>query len=272
MRADTPTDLQQGRLEDVASVWVTRSPLSGSSDRQAIQEIVNAIRSGDRWSADSRFVKRDGSSWVWLGSLRTASDDVDLVIKGRVGSRFGLISDRHAIKQAIGAARLLKIGVATSEPVALLNILTGSGVRAHWFVLRALEGESLAHELARGERSFAVDAGLARCAGALVRTLCEAGLFNRDHKASNLIVLATGAIGIVDTVAIKRRRGCEQSRRRMLLAMCKELAGIGAMPRRSQLMRCLLSASVDPRADWRAIERMLREAGDTTPRVDPLGV
>jgi hypothetical protein len=56
----------------------------------------------------------------------------------------------------------------------------------------------------------------------------------------------------------------------MLLAMCKELAGIGALPRKTQLLRCLTAASDDARGDWAAIELAMRRAGDTTPRVDPL--
>ena len=208
-----------------------------------------------------------------MGDLRTASGMVGLVIKGR--SRWGLdaaglIPDRHAIKQAVGAARLRSIGVATSEPIALLDVRSNAGGRERWLVLRALRGETLAHVLAKCERSFGEDAELARRVGALVRTLCNAGLFNRDHKASNLIVSPAGEIGVVDTVAIKHRRPSAPLRRRMLLAMCKELAGIGALSRRAQLMRCLRSASDEAHADWRSIAVTLRRAGDTTPSVDPL--
>lgn len=216
-------------------------------------------------------MKRDSGKWVWLGDLRVADGEIGLVIKCRPRPRLAWLPDRHAIRQAIGAARLVRINVPTSEPIALIDVDTEDGERQRWLVLRAIPGESLARVIARGGMTFDAESDLARRAGALVRTLCDAGLFNRDHKASNLIVSASGELGIVDTVAIRRRRPGERSRRRMLLAMCKELSGIGAMPSKAMLLRCLRSASDDVRADWRAIGAMRRAAGDTTPLVDPLG-
>jgi len=234
-----------------------------------LDEIVESTR-GRRWAEGSGYIKRDGGRWVWMGALLTDRGEVALVIKARPGPALGIIPDRHAIKQAMGAARLRTIDIPTSEPIATMEVRTGSGKRERWLVLTALPGESLAHTLAHRSMSLGEEAALARRAGQLVRTLSEAGLFNRDHKASNLIVLDDGAIGVVDTVAIRRQRG-ETARRRMLLAMCKELAGIGALPRRAQLLRCLREATDDVRGDWREIGAMLAAAGDTTPRVDPLG-
>ena len=238
-------------------------------DRAGIGEILEALRADD-WAPGSRFVKRDGGRWVWLGDLEIASGVVGLVIKGRARSGIGPAADRRAIKQAIGARRLGRAGVLTSEPIALLDVRLETGGRERWFVLRALQGQTLAQAVAcGGERPQEEDAELARRSGALVRTLCQAGLFNRDHKASNLIVTPSGEIGVVDTVAIRRRPVGALARRRMLLAMCKELSGIGVLPGLTQMMRCVLSASDDAHGDWRWIAQALRDAGDTTPRVDP---
>jgi hypothetical protein len=265
--ADLAADHADESLGRIASVRVRLLPRP--RDRALVDELLGAIRSG-RWSPNPGFVKRDKGRWVWLGAFRVADGELGLVIKGRRRPRLGWLPDRHAIRQAIGAARLVRIGVPTSEPIALLDVNTTAGDRQRWLVLRAIPGESLAHVIAQGGMSFDAESALARRAGALVRTLGDAGLFNRDHKASNLIVSASGELGIVDTVAIRRRRPGGPSRRRMLLAMCKELSGIGAMPRRAALLRCLRSASDDVRADWRAIGALRRSAGDTTPRVDPL--
>lgn len=244
------------------------TPLVRPVDRAGVDSIIAALRAGE-WSPGSRFVKREGDRWVWLGELPASAGGAVLVIKGRPRGGLGMLPDRHAVKQAIGAARLRRIGVATSEPIALLDVRLESGAAERWLILNALPGDTLANTLARGGRTHAQDAALAQRAGALVRTLHEAGLFNRDHKASNLIVTPAGAIGVVDTVAIRRRRSVS-TRRRMLVSMCKELTGIGALPRRTQLLRCLRAASDDARADWRAIALLMRDAGDTTPRVDPL--
>jgi len=258
------------KLGKVVSVRVSWTPLPRLSDRAQASEILDGLKE-DRWAAGSGFVKRDGGRWVWMGDLQTSTGEIGLVIKGRPRSWLGLIPDHHAIKQAIGAARLRSAGVVTSELLGLFEVRTESGGAEQWLALRALPGETLAHAMARDARSFADGAALARRAGGLVRTLCDAGLFNRDHKASNLIVLDSGEIGVVDTVAVRRRRSGDEFRQRMLLAMCKELAGIGALPRRAQLMRCLRAASGDSRADWAVIAQAMRDAGDTTPRVDPLG-
>ncbi|MCB9838605.1 MAG: hypothetical protein H6813_04635 [Phycisphaeraceae bacterium] len=250
-----------GRVR-IASSWSVR-------DHDSADPVARAIGEG-RWSAASGYVKRDGLRWVWLGELTTSRGDAAVVIKGGPAPRLRLVPDRRALKQAIGASRLRAAGIETSEPIATLDVVTKEGQRGRWLVLGAIRGETLAHRLASGGMSFDEEAALARRAGELVRTLCDAGLFNRDHKASNLIVMETGGIGVVDTVAIRRRHGAD-ARRRMLLAMCKELRGIGALPRRAQLMRCLRAASGTEREDWRAVGAMLRAAGDTTPRVDPLG-
>jgi len=230
-----------------------------------IGSMIEALRAGDRWAEGSRFVKRDAGRWVWMGELGAEHGPRALVIKGRPRRALDALPDRHAIKQSIGARRLRAAGIPTSDPVALLDVSAAGGARERWLVLSALPGESLAHVCKRGGDT----PGLARRAGALVRTLSDAGLFNRDHKASNVIVSPGGELGVIDTVAIRAGSG-DEKRRRMLLAMCKELSGIGAMPRLAQLWRCLAAASRTPKADWRTIAAMLRDAGDTTPRVSPV--
>ncbi len=260
-----PPGQTSNQMQTIERVKRIRTPWFRPAPGAPVDELIEAIRAGDRWSEGSRFVKRDGDRWVWMGALSAASGVHALVIKGRSRRFTDVLPDRHAIKQSIGAQRLHAAGVPTSLPLAILDVLSGNGDRERWLVLAALQGESLAHHCKRGD----VSPALAQRAGELVRTITGAGLFNRDHKASNLIVTPEGGVGVIDTVAIRKAAGSEPQRR-MLLAMCMELQGINAMPRRSQLLRCLLAASDDWRTDWRAIDAMLRAAGDTTPRINPV--
>lgn len=263
-----PPGLPSNPMRSIKSAKQIKTPLfrpaPGAQDGALVGALLDAICAGDRWSEGSRFVKRDADRWVWMGELGTSSGTHALVIKGRPRTMTDVLRDRHAIKQSIGAERLRAAGIPTSPPLAIVDVRAHGGNRERWLVLAALPGESLAQVCKRGGDT----PQLAREVGELVRTIGNHGLFNRDHKASNLIVTPEGGVGVIDTVAIRKASGAEP-RRRMLLAMCKELRGISAMPRRTQLMRCLLAASDDWREDWRAVGAMLQAAGDTTPRVDP---
>jgi hypothetical protein len=113
---------------------------------------------------------------------------------------------------------------------------------------------------------------LARSVGEFVRTINEAGLYNHDHKLSNIIRCEDGEFGIIDTVAISGA-ACIAEPSFMLLTMLKEAQGVGLLPRRTLLMRCLQFGvgGEDPLSEeWRFIEQSLENAGDTTPKVSPL--
>ena len=117
---------------------------------------------------------------------------------------------------------------------------------------------------------------LAREIGLLTRRLEQEGLFNRDHKPSNMVVLPPPfrpPVALIDTVGVQRRRpraGLE----RMLANVVFELVGTGRLPARSVLARGLIASmgSRDRRRFrvlWRGIEHRVARHDDLEPR-DPV--
>lgn len=232
--------------------------------------VVDAIVAG-RWAAPPRLVKSEGKARTWLGDLHAGGDTLCVVVK-RIPERRGLKRALHrclsispAFRQWRGAKLLEAGNVPTSRPLALLR---GGGFE--WLVLEAVDGEDALRRMhAMRERGAVIrdEHALADALGALVATMDRAGLGNRDHKLSNLIVGPLGDLAVIDTVGVMRGGGDQE---RMLFAMAAEARGVGLLPRRALLMRVLRAAGVPRRITWRAIERAIAQAGDTTPRVNPL--
>ena len=124
---------------------------------------------------------------------------------------------------------------------------------------------------------------LARRAGELTARLAAAGLFNRDHKPSNIIVEherpgapKSPGLVLIDTAGVTRL-GARRPER-MLFNLVVEFVGTRTLPRRTLLMRALRayldhangSTRGTPRAVWDEVERLLAEHGDPTPKDDPL--
>ena len=118
---------------------------------------------------------------------------------------------------------------------------------------------------------------LAGAVGRHLARLLQAGLFHRDHKASNLLVRRPEhdpEIVIVDADGVRRstrRDACE----RMLMSTLVEFLGTGTAPRRANCLRVLrtclteLGRGEEWKPMWRRVERMLDAHGDPTPRDDP---
>jgi len=247
-----------------------RAPEGSVVLRDRDSAVVDAIVAG-RWESPPRLVKSEGKARTWLGDLRAGGDVRSVVVK-RIPERRGVKRALHrrlsispAFRQWRGAKLLEAENVPTSRPLALLR---GGG--SEWLVLEAVEGEDALrriHTMRERGASPEVEHALADALGALVAAMDRAGLGNRDHKLSNLIVMPSGGIAIIDTVGVCRGGGDQE---RMLYAMAAEARGVGILPRRALLMRVLRAAGVHRRITWRAIERAIVQAGNTTPRVNPL--
>ncbi len=223
----------------------------------------------------------DGS-WVRRGSLAGR----DVVVKARTLSPSdrlkALVGQSRADRHWRGAARLARAGIRTATPLAILRGTLG-GRPTELLVCEFVPGVSLLAAIAALARApVPREHALARAAGLSIADLAgggAAGLFNRDHKPSNLIVLGEGAavprIVMLDTVAIRTARG-DASLARMLASLVIEPTGVGLTPnlRRPLLFRAALAAADQDRARarrlYRAAAQIVREHGDPTPRVNPL--
>jgi hypothetical protein len=266
------------------------------------RERVRTVRGDAAWAgaiADARawsVLKEDGGSSVLVGEARgrrvVVKCHAPSGIAGRAKAAAGVSRLR---RQWRGALWLRGRGFGTAAPLALLRGRGASGV-VECLVMEAVEGPTVLEVLARlgGRRAGSGrDDGasppwvrgqhaLARALGEQVARLCRSGRYNRDHKASNLIVTRLdrrcAEIAIIDSVAIRRRTALSGDvAARMLASLVIEPTGVGCPPRRALLMRGA-RACADALADgrsarelWRRAEAIVRRHGDPRPRVDPLG-
>jgi len=177
---------------------------------------------------------------------------------------------------------LQDVGIPTAEPLALVTRTMEGGRPEGLLVLERLTGPTLLEVLAGGEMGVRQEHALAREAGRIVGRLALAGIVNRDAKPSNWIVTSADpqhpGLALIDTVGV--RRGSNPLG--MLASMYIEALGTGCPPRRTLIMRCLLSAGglawkpVDTAPRWRAhgawhmIAKFVNAHGDPRPRIDPL--
>lgn len=240
--------------------------------REEADALASALARG-AWAPGGRYAKRERDDYTWLGALRTASGQRPVALK-RIAHKAGAFAriaialrGTRARRQCVGAYRLDRKGIAVARPLMLLRGVQ-DGRTCDWLVLERIPGDDLINVLARNELGVRAMHAAAAEAGALARRITRAFLLNRDHKLSNLILTPSGSLVVVDTVTVQRRK---RRVHRLLAAMMYEAMGTRTLPRRAVLMRCVRAATDDPKRMWRRLERMAREAGDTTPRVDPVG-
>lgn len=231
------------------------------------------------WEAGAAVLKQDGGSVVRRCTLLGQPVVVKSVrLCDLARSVRAALHLSRAWRQCRGSARLQRAGIPTAPALAIVR------TRGHeHLVMPALNGDSVLVLVAGDRLSPRRAASLARALGRQIAGLDALGLFNRDHKPSNLVVTVwTGdepTIAIIDTVGIQRRRAVP----RMLFALLIEPLGIGAAPPRTQRMRAILAAIDASRPGlqrperrairnrwWAEIRGMLAAHGDPTPRVPPI--
>lgn len=267
-------------LERVALVRVGRGALAGNAARLVREP---------GWLDGAPVLKQQGAAWV----RRARVGDVEIVVKcrpiasvrRRVQSLLGL---GHAHRQWRGAQRLEAAGVRTGRPVFIARARL-AGVPVELLALEFVPGETVLEVLDRVRRGVGpqvrVQHAIAHAAGELVTRMVRAGLFNRDHKASNIVACRGRSVeaAVIDCVGVRACTGAERTRaaRAMLAAMMIEAIGCGCTPRRALWMRAIVAAEqgagatraercANIRAVVADVAAIIAAHGDPTPRVNPL--
>lgn len=235
--------------------------------------------------ASLRPVKSTARGSTLMGTVAMeGAASIDVVLK-----TWRIRSARDRIKASLGRSQahrqwrggelLARSGIPTSHPLALWRGRDADGP-AILLLLELLPGDDVISLLHHGR----FQAHHARALGRLIARLIGAGIHNRDHKPSNIIIMPDGGAGIIDTVGIRRLTQPEKRmirsdiRRGKVIAvfasMVIEPLGLGLLPKRTDLLRGLL-AGLDEHASrnwkqiWRAVEHVVREHGDPAPADDP---
>ena len=239
------------------------------------------------WLSRARVVKTDDHSSVLSGEVAGRGVIVKTVATNPMRSRAPAgIGRTRLTRQWQGAELLIENGFAAVEPVLMWYGRSSRGHHAETLVMERIEGRTLLGVFAHDDLSSDEQRRLAGEAGRLTGRLVKAGLFNRDHKPSNIIVLNGAGAGngraapepasrlvLIDTAGIVRLG----SRRpeRMLFNLVVEFVGTGTLPPEDIILGAIEAyieevGHGDPREIWAEVQRMLAEHGDPTPKDNPL--
>lgn len=210
------------------------------------------------WADASTLLKEDRSkSGRGVRVLAATLRGQEVVLKfyryggplARARARLGVAAgDRHWA----GAALLAAEGIPSAPMLALLS-RTAGGVREDCLIMGRLEGVTLLHcmdQARRGQMPLARQHALADAVGLQVGCLLAAGLHNRDHKPSNLIVRFPEAgrgerpiVAVADCQGVHRlTRDRSRHAIRTQAGLAIEAIGAGVLPRRAIIARTLRAA------------------------------
>lgn len=266
------------------------------------------------WVASASRLKQTGHVTVRAGEVRLRGVfRGEMVVKSmsldrrkdRLSRWFG---STRLVRQWRGALLLAHAGLPVATPIVLFRGRSARGGLIETMVMQrvgdgvprdrcavpwlasngslAESRDTLLHLLASDDLTLREERQIARVLGADLRAMFDAGLWNRDHKPSNMIAekrdSGWGAWRIVyiDTAGVRETRSHRVSAKRIartLASMILEPMGVGHPVRRATMMRVLRTlhqSTPDPRAnvrrDWRAVAEIVRAHGDPTPKDDPL--
>ncbi len=263
----------------IAEIWSGAGPERGWAE---------ALRGFDRGGAEC--LKSEGPASVHRATLCGRRVIVKCWEWRSVSDRLKLLfGASRARRQWRGAERLERAGVPAARPLVLARDHR-PGLHAECLVLEEVEGRTLIDVMDRPGMGVAEQHRLAEAVGAQVGEIVGAGVYNRDHKPSNLIVSAGGdgpRLTVLDTVAIRRcPPGSVRRAAQMLASLHIEPTGLECAARgapRARAVRAtagviLAKAGAAPsRGARRLIERLLWSTagamvaahGDPRPAVDP---
>jgi len=249
-----------------------------------------ALRAVD-WRREARVYKRGRKGTVWRATLRLGGQrgrEMDCVIKveplGTLGKLFrSLLHRTRAWRQWRGADLLHRADIPCTPQRAILRG-TGPSGRVEAFVGGWIEGPTVLERLADPGLTAEEERRLASAVGEQVGRMWRgdgagSGLFNRDHKPSNLVVRGE-RIALLDTLDIAR--GVSRSdveHRAMVRSLLRECVGCGVVPAvgvRARVVRRSHLALGTTRRRWRSMYRRVwagyaAEAdGASIPDDDPL--
>ncbi len=255
--------------------------------------VLRAVCAGV-WREGAAVMKEGERAWVLGGEAEVDGERVGVVVKWMVLDR---AKDR--VSRAVGRTRLLRqwrgalllegAGVDVARVLVVGRGRDGEGRVVEVLVMERVDGRTLIGHVGGEELSGGERRELARRVGAQVAAmaLSAPGVFNRDHKGSNIVV-ARGEGGVrpvmIDTAGVRRWRVGDVPIA-MLAKVYIEMVGVGRVASRVERWRALRAfyevyledwgaAGVRTRRaqvkkGWGAIERMVARHGDATPR-DPV--
>ncbi len=256
-----------GESEDSAS--------SGARERSVARSVCNGSFVGA-----ARVIKSDDRASVYAGDAAGYAVVVKTLaldrVRDRLRSRLGLT---RLWRQARGSERARAAGVACAAVHAIARGVDESGQRVEALIMQRLEGPTLLRAAAERTLDPRSARRLLDRVGEGVGRLVKAGLYNRDHKPSNLIVAEIDGDGpvpmLIDTADI-RRRAPGDALERMLAKLMIEAMGTGVVvhPReRVRVARAALAMFDDQRPLGDVLESasaIIEAHGDPTPKDDPL--
>ncbi len=257
------------------------------------------IRQLPEWLASLDVQKQHGGAWVARATL--LGRDVAVKCRGvtelwpRIKCMLGQgKADRHWR----GAAILASKRIATARVFVLARARIEGRV-CELLVMEWLQGPTLlrvmadVHAHSGNAPSFREQHAIARAVGRGIAAM--EGLFNRDHKPSNLIVQGAGTssplVAVIDCEGV--RRTSLPSSARMFSSLVIEPLGCGVLPRRSLMMSALRGWLMETRLQiervgkraeplpwewhrelrtmmWGSVGRYVAHHGDPKPKVNPL--
>ncbi|MCA9293760.1 MAG: hypothetical protein KDA20_08100 [Phycisphaerales bacterium] len=238
---------------------------SGEEEGRALAKLV----ARHDWRGGASVLKRDGDTVVYRGADERGRAIVVkcMALRGFRRRVQSMLGRSRLARQWRGSALLGRAGIATAK----CRVLFRAG-GTETLVLDWVDGPTVAELAVRGGVSLREEHAIAGAIGGQVAAIAKAGLFNRDHKASNLVVRGLGSdacvVVLIDTVGIRAGLTAVDL---MLAKTAIELIGIGALPRRALLFRAIKAA--EPRhtkTAWRAIAQVIARHGDPTPKVNPV--
>lgn len=174
------------------------------------------------------------------------------------GFALSLVRASPAWRELRAFARLRRAGLRLPEPIALVG--DGRAGR-QWLVMPCVNAPALDEVIADPKLEPATRRRIARAVGEQVGRLLRAGLVNRDHKASNLLIdtrcrdLGEPPI-LIDPLGVRRRDPIRVGRvHRMFARLLETAVKAGGVSKREV---AIVLRAAHPEGAWRELRSMRR--------------
>lgn len=271
---------QEDRLTRLIPQNLNRVAVVKTRDKRSAE--LAAACSARAWLDQATVLKQDMKAWVLSGESSVGP----VVVKSML-----LDQPADLLKRALGVTRLMRQwrggellarhGFAVARSLALWRGRDAQGRLVESLAMERHSGKTVLQYLAERDLPSVAEFALARALGSQAARLARAGLVNRDHKPSNLLVQPgdgnQGTVVVVlDTVAIRRARP-RAALVHMLFELIVEPVGCrvkAPLGLRLALVRAAVKEFGWPRSEvprlWSDVRARLAAHGDPTPKINPL--